>query len=92
MGDTKKKCRQSNIEYLKYGFIPSSGNTPECPLKTNERLPMYLISEKKSSGKQGMKGFVLFSITSRQISCANNFNNYVLFCDAESEPSTTSLY
>ncbi|KRY59945.1 hypothetical protein T03_1918 [Trichinella britovi] len=46
MGDTKKKCRQSNIEYLKYGFIPSSGNTPECPLKTNERLPMYLISEK----------------------------------------------
>ncbi|KRZ66689.1 Zinc finger MYM-type protein 6 [Trichinella papuae] len=42
MGDTKKKCRQYSIEYLKYGFIPSPKNA---------QLPMCLICEKVFSNE-----------------------------------------
>jgi len=45
MAELKKKCRQYNIEYLKYGFIHSS---------TNITLPMYLFCQKVFTN-EGMK-------------------------------------
>jgi hypothetical protein len=37
MADAKKKCRQYNVEYLKYGCIP---------VPTNQQLLMCLICER----------------------------------------------
>lgn len=42
MAEPKKKCRQYNIEYLKYGFIQSP---------TNKILPMCLICQKVFSNE-----------------------------------------
>lgn len=42
MSETKKKCRQYNIEYLKYGFTKSP---------TNQLLPMCLICQKVFSNE-----------------------------------------
>ncbi|VVC25188.1 Hypothetical protein CINCED_3A024589 [Cinara cedri] len=43
MAESKKKCRQYNIEYLKYGFIQSP---------TNITLPMCLICQKVFSNTE----------------------------------------
>lgn len=42
MAESKKKCRQYNIEYINYGFIPSP---------TNIHLPMCLICEQVFSNE-----------------------------------------
>jgi hypothetical protein len=42
MSAPKKKCRQYNVEYLKYGFIQSP---------TNKTLPMCLICQKVLSNE-----------------------------------------
>ncbi|KFD53534.1 hypothetical protein M513_05640 [Trichuris suis] len=40
MSESKKKCRQYNAEYLKYGFVASPGNM---------QAPMCLLCERKFS-------------------------------------------
>ena len=40
MSEPKKKCRQYSVEYIKYGFILSPGNTI---------LPFYLLCNKTMS-------------------------------------------
>jgi hypothetical protein len=47
MADAKKKCRQYNVEYLKYGCIPAP---------TNQQLPMCLICGRVFSN-EAMKPF-----------------------------------
>lgn len=42
MSDPKKKCRQYNVEYLKYGFIQSP---------SNKALPMCLICQRVFSNE-----------------------------------------
>jgi len=42
MSEPKKKCRQYNVEYLKYGFIP---------LPENSTLPMCLLCRKTLSNE-----------------------------------------
>lgn len=42
MSESKKKCRQYSVEYLKYGFIQSP---------TNQLLPMCLICQKVFSNE-----------------------------------------
>ena len=42
MAESKKKCRQYSVEYLKYGFIPDP---------KNEQLPKCLICEKSYSNE-----------------------------------------
>ncbi|XP_070408073.1 zinc finger BED domain-containing protein 5-like [Nothobranchius furzeri] len=42
MAQNKKKCRQYNVDYLRYGFIPSP---------TNPQLPMCLLCEQVFSNK-----------------------------------------
>lgn len=37
MAESKKKCRQYSVEYLQFGFVPSSGD---------KRLPMCLLCDK----------------------------------------------
>ncbi|KRZ66411.1 Zinc finger MYM-type protein 6 [Trichinella papuae] len=58
MGDTKKKCRQYSIEYLKYGFIPSPKNA---------QLPMCLICEKVFSN-EAMKPSRLLDVAKKDLS------------------------
>lgn len=41
-GKSKKKCRQYNVEYLKYGFIPAP---------SNQQLPQCLLCEKVFSNE-----------------------------------------
>ena len=37
MTESKKKCRQYSVDYLKFGFLPS---------KADKRLPMWLLCNK----------------------------------------------
>ena len=64
---SKKKCRQYSVEYLKYGFIPASHNSCLCVccviVFTNDSMEPYKLSEhfKKSIPIKQINAYHIFN-------------------------------